>query len=125
MFLQHHFIFFLTTIYSGALAAIHDEAYINKHGPFGLIIFKKNDIFVDWVRVPEVNYQQWVYALKFWRTVRGKMNCFSNRKKRNYIFLFLVFYCSWNTLFNFCCTCSCLYNSWFSYKFCGSIWFFR
>lgn len=76
MFLQHHFIFFLTTIYSGALAAIHDEAYLSKNGPFGLITFKKNDTFVDWIRVPEVNYKQWIYALKVWRTVRKKFVIF-------------------------------------------------
>ena len=70
MFLQRHFIFFLTTIYSGALAAIHDEEYLSKNGPFGLMTFTKNDTFVDWVRVPEVSYKQWIYALKVWRTVR-------------------------------------------------------
>jgi len=70
MFIQHHFILFITTIYSGVLSAIHDEAYIIENGPLGLIMFKKNDTFGDWVRVPEVHYKQWIYALKVWRTVR-------------------------------------------------------
>ncbi len=70
MFIQRHFILLLTTIYSGALATIHDDAYIIRNGPFGLIFFKKNDTFIDWIRVPEVNYKQWIYALKVWRTVR-------------------------------------------------------
>jgi hypothetical protein len=70
MFIQRHFILFVTTIYSGALAAIHDDAYIIKNGPFGLIMFKKNDTFIHWIRVPEVHYKQWIYALKVWRTVR-------------------------------------------------------
>ncbi len=70
MFIQRHFILFLTTINSGALAAIHDEAYLNENGPFGLITFTKNDTFIDWVRVPEENYKQWIFALVVWRTVR-------------------------------------------------------
>jgi len=108
MFIQHHFILFITTIYSGVLSAIHDEAYIIENGPLGLIMFKKNDTFGDWVRVPEVHYKQWIYALKVWRTVR-RNELFSLVKI--YLFFFLVFYCSRFTLFNFCCTCSCLYNS--------------
>ncbi|UJR33628.1 hypothetical protein I4U23_021063 [Adineta vaga] len=48
--------------------AIHDETYLNQQGPFGLIHFEKNDSFIDWVRIPEENYKQWIYALKFWRT---------------------------------------------------------
>ena len=71
MFIQRHFILFLTTINSGTLAAIHDEEYLSKNGPLGLIIFEKNDTFIDWVRVPEKNYEQWIYALKLWRTVRN------------------------------------------------------
>ncbi|CAF0737052.1 unnamed protein product [Rotaria sp. Silwood1] len=55
-------------IRSVIVANIQDEAYFIKNGPFGLISLKKNDTFVDWVRVPEKNYQQWIFALKVWRT---------------------------------------------------------
>ncbi len=74
MFIQHHLILLLITIYSNVLAIIHDEAYITKNGPFGLILFKKNDTFIDWIRVPEVHYKQWINALKFWRNVRKNKN---------------------------------------------------
>ncbi|CAF0749949.1 unnamed protein product [Adineta ricciae] len=47
---------------------IHDEEYLSQQGPFGLIHFEKNDTYIDWVRIPEENYKQWIYALKFWRT---------------------------------------------------------
>lgn len=71
MFIQHSLILFITlTIYSYTLAVIHDEAYIIENGPSGLIFFKKNDTFGEWIRVPEVHYKQWIYALKVWRTVR-------------------------------------------------------
>ncbi|CAF0726012.1 unnamed protein product [Adineta steineri] len=68
MFIQRHFIFFVTIINSGTFAAIHDEAYIKENGPFGSMIFQKNDTFIDWIRVPERNYEQWIYALRVWRT---------------------------------------------------------
>ena len=70
MFIQCHLILLLTAICSNIFAAIHDEEYIARNGPFGLIPFQKNDTFVDWIRVPEVHYKQWIYALKVWRTVR-------------------------------------------------------
>ena len=69
MFFRRHLFFVFTIIASGALAAIHDENYLNNNGPFGLMTFEKNDTYVDWVRVPEVSYDQWIYALKVWRTV--------------------------------------------------------
>jgi hypothetical protein len=80
MFIQRHFTLFITTICSGVLATIHDDAYIIQNGPLGLIFFKKNDTFGDWVRVPEIHYKQWIYALKVWRTVRKTEFVFSNRK---------------------------------------------
>ena len=70
MFKLHNLILFLITTYSDTRAAIFDEAYLNKNGPYGMITFKKNDSFVDWVRVPEDSYQQWKTSLKIWRTVR-------------------------------------------------------
>jgi hypothetical protein len=88
MFIQRHFILLLTTISSSALAAIYDEAYIARNGPFGLIFFKKNDTFIDWLRVPEVHYKQWIYAVKVWRTVRK--NPFFSSEKIQMIFFFSV-----------------------------------
>ncbi|CAF0951351.1 unnamed protein product [Rotaria sordida] len=67
MFIQRHFIVFIIVIYSTILATIQDKEFLIKNGPFGLISLKKNDTFVDWVRVPEKNYQQWIFALKVWR----------------------------------------------------------
>ncbi|CAF1316260.1 unnamed protein product [Rotaria magnacalcarata] len=67
MFIQHHLLVFVTIIYSGALENFHNDAYVTENGPFGLTFIKKNDSFVDWVRVPEQNYQQWIFALKVWR----------------------------------------------------------
>ncbi len=71
MFKLHHFLLlFIIDYYSYIQAVIHDEAYLNKNGPLGLITFEKNDSFVDWVRVPEASYEQWISTLKIWRTVR-------------------------------------------------------
>ena len=70
MFKSHTFLLFLISTYSHTRAAIHDEDYLNKNGPFGLITFEKNDSYVDWVRVPESSFLQWTSTLKIWRTVR-------------------------------------------------------
>lgn len=72
MFIQHHFLFIFSILTSCTYAAIHDEEYLSQQGPFGLIHFEKNDTYKDWVRIPEENYKQWIYALKFWRTVSEK-----------------------------------------------------
>ena len=71
MFIQRHLILLLITIYPNVFATKHDAAYITKNGPFGSILFKKNDSFVDWIRVPEVHYKEWIRALKVWRNVRA------------------------------------------------------
>ena len=70
MFIQRHLIVFTITSFSCALATIYDEVRLSKNGPAGLITLKKNDTFIDWVRSPELNYKQWIFALKVWRTVR-------------------------------------------------------
>jgi len=70
MFVQYHFILILSIISSITLAAIYDTEYIKQNGPSGLIFFKKNDSFVNWIRVPEIHYKQWIDALKIWRTVK-------------------------------------------------------
>ena len=69
MFFRRHLFLVVSVIASAALAAIHDEDYLNNNGPLGLMAFEKNDTYVDWVRVPEISYDQWIYALKVWRTV--------------------------------------------------------
>lgn len=70
MLKPHHFILILLGTSLNSRAAIFDEAYLNKNGPYGMITFEKNDTFVHWVRVPEGSYQQWKTTLKIWRTVR-------------------------------------------------------
>ena len=70
MFLQSQLIILTTIIYLSALATIQDETYFSENGPYGLTLFKKNDSYIDWARVPEIHYKQWIFMLKVWRTVR-------------------------------------------------------
>lgn len=75
MFVQCLLIVYITIFYSNTLELTHEEVYLIENGPLGLILIKKNDSHVDWVRVPEVNYRRWIFALKVWRTVR--LSCMS------------------------------------------------
>ena len=121
MFVQYHFILILSIISSITLAAIYDTEYIKQNGPSGLIFFKKNDSFVNWIRVPEIHYKQWIDALKIWRTVK------INDQIEPIVFNLysIVFDYSWHAMFNLCSSCSCLYHSWILYECFESIRLFR
>jgi hypothetical protein len=69
MFNTQQFILLFIITCSDIQAAIYDETYLNKNGPLGMIKFKKNDSFIDWIRVPEASYNQWISTMQIWRTV--------------------------------------------------------
>lgn len=120
MFKSHHFLLFLISTSSHTRAAIHDEDYLNKNGPFGLITFEKNDTYVDWVRVPENSFLQWTSTLKIWRTVRLIAPWFVLESRDDDLAM-AVFHRVGPSVFGLRGISSRLYYSWFSYQFEWSI----